>query len=62
MEDGITKKLSDITRKEWIEYEWINVSGFQEEPVYKRGSKRTARGAAKASAEWDKMSAKTGWL
>jgi hypothetical protein len=62
MDDKVTKKLSEITRKEWIAYEWIKVTGFQEQPVYTRGLKRTAKDAAKAAADWDRMNAKTGRL
>jgi hypothetical protein len=48
------KRLSDITREEWVKWYWINVTGPTDiEPVFVQGAERTQDAIARAMAEWD---------
>ena len=48
------KKLSEISRKEWISYQWVDVTqGGDEERFFMRMHKRTPDEAYTAMMEWD---------
>lgn len=47
------KLLSEITRKEWIIYEWIDITAFGEERIFAQGNPRTPDEAVQAAEEWD---------
>ena len=47
------KTLSEITRKEWIVYEWNSFDEFEQERAYLRGPERTPSEAVIAAEEWD---------
>ena len=48
------KKLSEITRNEWIAFQWIDVTEMgDEERIFNKGYKRTPDEAAQAQIEWD---------
>ena len=49
------KALSQITRSEWIVFEWIEAPRAMgdEERIFMAGGKRTPTEAAQAAEEWD---------
>jgi hypothetical protein len=47
------KKLSEITRKEWIMFAWLEACEFGEERSFIRGNERTPEEALQAAEEWD---------
>jgi len=51
------KKLSEITRSEWIVFQWVEDLGTMgdgnEERVFTAINKRTPAEAAQAAEEWD---------
>lgn len=48
------KKLSEITRAEWITFSWLETTeGGDEERTFMRGYKRTPDEAMSAMEEWD---------
>lgn len=49
------KNLSEITRKEWIMFEWREVPTDFEEPerVFVKGQARTPSEAMQAAEEWE---------
>lgn len=47
------KPLQEITRKEWIIYEWFPVDEFGVERQYFRGQERSPSEAVNAAEEWD---------
>jgi len=48
------KKLSEITRKDWIKYTWIDVSQFGDGERYMvQGFLRTPEEAFQAKLQWD---------
>lgn len=49
------KKLSDITRSEWIAFRWIEMPQAMgdEERVFMSDGKRTPTEALQAAEEWD---------
>ena len=47
------KALSEITRREWILYEWLEVGNLGEERGFIMGSERTPDEALEAANEWD---------
>ncbi len=53
--EQIEKKLSEITRKEWIVYQWQEApnSFGDEERIFLRGFKRTPDEARQAMEDWD---------
>lgn len=55
MMEQIEKKLSEITRKEWIAWQWQEVStSFGDEGrVFARGDKKAPDEARQAMEDWD---------
>jgi hypothetical protein len=52
--ENIEKTLSEITRKEWILYQWIEATQFGDtERYFLRGQERTPDEALNAAQEWD---------
>ena len=50
----MTKKLSEITRAEWIAIQWIEVTEMQhEERTFLGEYRRTPDEAARAREDWD---------
>lgn len=48
------KKLSEITRKDWIVWQWVECTQMgDEERVFTRDMARTPTEAAQAAEEWD---------
>jgi hypothetical protein len=48
------KKLSEITRNEWIAFQWLDITEMHEpERVLLRHHRRTPDEAAQAMEEWD---------
>lgn len=48
------KKLSEITRAEWISFNWIDITEMgDEERMMLRGFRRTPDEAYQAMEEWD---------
>ena len=49
------KKLSDITRKDWILWQWFEVDGVfgETDRMFVRGLQRNPTEALRASQEWD---------
>jgi len=48
------KPLSEITRKDWIAYQWVEVSmEFGNERYFMQGHNRTPDEALRAMEEWD---------
>ena len=47
------KKLSEITRKEWALYHWIDVVEFGPERLFEKGPDRTPDEAIKALNHFD---------
>lgn len=47
------KKLSEITRKDWILYQWIDDDTFGVERILFRGRQRTPTEALQAAQEWE---------
>jgi hypothetical protein len=51
------KKLSEITRSEWIAFQWIEIpptmGDGNEERTFQASGKRTPAEAAQAAEEWD---------
>ena len=48
------KKLSEITRQEWIAYQWIESTVMgDEERTFESGFKRTPDEAMEAAYNWD---------
>lgn len=47
------KKLSDITRNEWIKYQWADVTQLGDERTMLRVHLRTPDEAYQAMMEWD---------
>jgi len=47
------KKLSEITRQEWIVWNWLESTPDEEDRIFVRGYKRTPDEAAQAMEEWD---------
>lgn len=48
------KKLSEITRSEWIAFSWIDATEMgDKERILVRGYRRTPDEAAQAMEEWD---------
>ena len=52
--ETIEKSLSEITRKEWIQYQWNDVTQMGDvERFMLRGFKRTPEEAFEAMNQWD---------
>ena len=52
--EQIEKLLSEITRKEWIQYQWIDVTQMGDAGRFMlRGFKRTPEEAFEAMNQWD---------
>jgi len=50
----MVKKLSEITRTEWIAFQWIEISeGGDAERIFKQSFRRTPDEAAQAQSDWD---------
>lgn len=50
----MTKKLSEISRAEWIAFNWLeNTEGGDEERTFMRSYARTPDEAAQAQIDWD---------
>ena len=47
------KKLSEITRKEWIVYQWLEVDNFGSDRTFIKGQNRTPDEALQAAEEWE---------
>ncbi len=48
------KLLSEITRKDWIVYQWIETTAMNDpERTFMRGEERTPAEAMQAAEEWD---------
>ena len=48
------KKLSEITRADWIAYQWEETTSMGDnERMFQRGFRRTPDEAAQAMEEWD---------
>jgi hypothetical protein len=50
------KKLSEITRSEWIAFQWVEITqafGSDEERTFRDNGKRTPAEALQAADEWD---------
>ena len=49
-----TKRLSEITRNEWIRYRWIDITSLGDsEPVLLRSLPRIPSDGAEAARDWD---------
>lgn len=48
-----TKSLSEISRKDWILYEWIQYDEFGSNRTYYAGEERTPDEAMQAAEAWD---------
>ena len=54
MSNRIKSKQSEISRQEWIIYNWVNVQEMQdEEPVYIRTTLRQIAKSLEAAQQWD---------
>lgn len=52
--EQIEKPLSQVTRKEWIQYQWYDVTQLgDQERVMQRGFKRTPDESIEAMNQWD---------
>ncbi len=50
----VEKKLSEITRKEWIKFQWLETTTMgEEERTFRRGYRRTPDEAREAMEDWD---------
>jgi hypothetical protein len=49
------KRLSEITRKEWILYQWLDTGsmGSDEDRVFIKGPRNTPAEAMEAAEEWE---------
>ena len=47
------KKLSDITRQEWICYHWLECTPTDDDRVFLQHYRKTPDEAAKAAEDWD---------
>jgi hypothetical protein len=53
LEIGTEKNLSNITRKEWILYQWVETTEFGHDRSFIAAGHNTPKEAADASEEWD---------
>jgi hypothetical protein len=55
MGESPEKNLSDITRSEWVRYNWLEVAPTEEDRVFVQGYRRTPDEARQAAEDWDIM-------
>ena len=55
------KKLSDITRAEWICSHWMECTPGDDDRIFKRSYNRTPEEAAQAADDWDSTAAERGY-
>lgn len=54
--EQVEKKLSEITRKEWIRFQWVDITQMGDQERYMlRGYKRTPDEAMEAMEQWDSV-------
>lgn len=54
------KKLSEITRNEWIAYRWTEISCQGDERIFLQDDERTPDEAAQAMEDWDSTAEERG--
>lgn len=54
------KKLSDITRAEWICYHWLECTATEEDRIFLQSYRRTPEEAAQAAGDWDSTAEERG--
>jgi hypothetical protein len=54
----VSRKISEITREEWIFYNWVAIQEQRDqEPVYFRASQRSIEKSLDAGRQWDEWRA-----
>jgi len=59
----LEKKLAEITRNDWIRYDWVELSyssGDSNDRTFLRGSEHTPNEAAQAMEDWDSTAEERG--